>query len=287
MSNKLKFALGTASVLSLTALAANAAVVDLINGNTGNITTANYGTSRFDYMDQQPTGTGVIDPFLRIQRNGTEQGYNTSGVNPQAPFDDKAGIWTHDLRMSDLDVVTIGSQTYFKFLLDINEDMGSRNELLSLDRLQIYTTSVGSQTTMAMNNANTVNQTLGLQSAQLRYSLDDNVAGIDNTVNLDYSRNQGSGSGDMIAYIPTSLFAGAGQNDFVVLYSQFGATYAANTGLDTSDGFEEWWVLRSQPIPEPATVLSGLFLMVGLCWMERGRVKGLVGKLHIGAKATA
>jgi hypothetical protein len=181
--------------------------------------------------------------------------------------------------MSDLDVVTIGSQTYFKFLLDINEDMGSNHELLSLDRLQIYTTSVGSQTTTTLNNANTVNQTLGLASAQLRYSLDDNVLGIDNVVNLDYSRNQGSGTGDMIAYIPTQLFAGAGANDFVVLYSQFGTTYASNTGFDTSDGFEEWWVLRSQPIPEPATVISGLFLMVGLCWMERGRVKGLMARV--------
>src|SRR5215204_1472696 len=184
MSNKV-LALRTASVLTLTALAgvssANASIVDLINGNTGTITTAPYGSSRFDYMDQQPTGTGVIDPFLRIQSNGTEQGYNTSGVNPQTPFDDKAGIWTHDLRMSDLDVVTIGNQTYFKFLLDINEDMGHKDELLSLDRLQIYTTSVGSQTTTTLNNAGTVNQTLGLASAQLRYSLDDNINGIDNT----------------------------------------------------------------------------------------------------------
>jgi hypothetical protein len=41
--------------------------------------------------------------------------------------------------------------------------------------------------------------------------------------------------------------------------------------------------MRSQPIPEPATVLSGLFPMVGLCWMERGRAKGLMAKM-LGAK---
>jgi hypothetical protein len=259
---------------------AKAAAVNLINNNTGTITTATYGTSQFDYMAQQPTGTGVIDPFLRVQNSidGTEHGYNTSGVNPQAPFDDKAGIWTHDIRVSDLVTVTLGGVDYFQFALDINENMGANNELLSLDRLQIYTTTQGSQTTTTLNNAGTVNQTLGLASATLRYSLDDNVNGVDNVVELDYSRNKGSGTGDMYCYIPTSLFQGAAATDFVVLYSQFGATYAANTGFDTSDGFEEWWLIKSQPIPEPATVISGLFLVGGLGWMERKRIKALISK---------
>ena len=281
---QIKFAVKGLSALSvallLSAQSSQGACVDLINSDTGTITTGNGG--RFDFMTQQPTGTGVIDPFLRLQRKGVEQGYNTSGVTPQAPFDDKAGIWTHDLRMSDLTLVTLDdNKQYYEFLLDINEAVGHQNEFLSLDRLQIYTSTVGSQTTEVLNNANTINQTVGLASSSLRYNLDS--GGINNTVLMDYSRNEGSGSGDMIAYIPASLFAGASADDFVYLYSQFGATVSGGVSYTSGSGFEEWWVLSSQPIPEPATIFSGLFLLAGLCWVERSRLKGLWAR--VAAKA--
>jgi hypothetical protein len=264
------------AALLLTAQSSQAACVDLINSDTGIITTGDGG--RFDFMTQQPTGTGVIDPFLRLQRKGVEQGYNTSGVTPQAPFDDKAGIWTHDLRMSDLTLVTLDdNKQYYQFLLDINEAVGHQNEFLSLDRLQIYTSTVASQTTEVLNNADTVNQTVNLASSTLRYNLD--AGGVNNTVLMDYSRNEGSGSGDMVAYIPASLFAGASADDVVYLYSQFGATVSGGVSYTSGSGFEEWWVLSSQPIPEPATIFSGLFLLAGLGWMERSRLKGLWARL--------
>jgi hypothetical protein len=148
-----------------------------------------------------------------------------------------------------------------------------RTKIASLDRLQVYTSTVGSQTTEVLNSADTVNQTLGLASSQLRFNLDS--GGVDNAVLMDYSRNHGSGSGDMIAYIPASLFDGTAADDFVYLYSQFGATVSSGVSYTSGSGFEEWWVLSSQPIPEPATILSGLFLVAGLGWMERSRLKGL------------
>src|SRR4051812_16258121 len=93
------------------ATTANAGVVDLNSGNTGTINGA-----RFDWMAQQPTGTGVIKPFLRVQATTMEQGYNTSGGTP---FDDKAGPWTHNIIMADLatTAVSINGVIYFKLLL--------------------------------------------------------------------------------------------------------------------------------------------------------------------------
>src|SRR6266699_1474635 len=98
----------------------NATIVDLINGDTGTISGA-----EFDFTQPQPTGTGVIQPFLRVQNDPAEQGYNTSGGTP---FDDKAGPWTHDLTFADLITteVSLNGQLYFKLMLDINEPNGSK-----------------------------------------------------------------------------------------------------------------------------------------------------------------
>ena len=56
-----------------------------------------------------------------------------------------------------------------------------------------------------LDSYNTVNKKLNGLTAI--YDLD---AGGDNWIKLDYSLNSGSGSGDMVAYIPNSLFTGAG-----------------------------------------------------------------------------
>jgi hypothetical protein len=73
----------------------------------------------------------------------------------------------------------------------------------------------------------------------LRYTFDSG-----DSVILDASRNHGSGSGDMYAYIPTSDFAGSKTNDFVYLYAHFGNTDASQ------GGFEEWALVNAAPIPE-------------------------------------
>ena len=57
------------------AATARATVVDL----TGNNNSGTANGAEFDYTPAQPTGTGVIEPFLRLQADPTEQGYNTSG----------------------------------------------------------------------------------------------------------------------------------------------------------------------------------------------------------------
>src|SRR3954465_13994731 len=78
------------------AASAPAAMLDLTQANSS----ATLGGAIFSTTEVQPTGTGVINPFVRIQMNGLEEGYNPSA--PSLPFDEKAGIWTHDLRLVDM-----------------------------------------------------------------------------------------------------------------------------------------------------------------------------------------
>ena len=226
--------LGGAAMIALAGPAA-AATLDLTPGGSGVLNGATFTTS-----SSQSTGTGVIDPFVRLQDNGVADGYNTS-ARPLMTDVNTSPTFTHDLLLSAIPVVTIGGVAYREFLLDINQT--AANPLLSLDALQIRVSATGSQqgTDWASVTGTTV------------YNLD---AGSDNTVLLNYSLNNGSGSGDLFAYIPDSVFVGG---PYVYFYSMFGAAggvYAEN------DGFEEWATRNpTAPIPEPETyalMLAGL-----------------------------
>ena len=232
-------ALIASGMLTIASLA-QATVVDLVNNDQGTITNQ-YGTAIFQFTQPQPTGTGVIQPFLRVQASPTEQGYNTSGGTP---FDDKGGPWTHDIQFSDLQstAVTVNGTLYFKILVDLNEPNGAKSTI-SLENIQFYTSQNGSQTTTNLSSLGT-----------LRYSMD--TAGGDNTVQFDAGRNHGSGSGDAFLYIPATAFAGTNANDFVYMYVNFGSA-----DMTTAGGFEEFTLVRNlTPVPE----MSALFPIIGL-----------------------
>ena len=210
----------------------------------------------FGEVSPQPTGTGYIDSFLRLQHNGTEEGYNTSARPFQ--YDQKEPInYTHDITLAAVPIVTINGVEYREFYLDINEANSDGKQLLSLDELRIYLSPTGNKT-----GYNTNNEKLGGLNAI--YDLDGGLSqGQDNWIKLNYSLNSGSGSGDMVAYIPNSLFTGS-STQFVYLYSKFGV----QTGMEADDGsdagFEEWWLKSKTPtndngnVPEP-----GLLLLFG------------------------
>jgi hypothetical protein len=219
-------------------------------------------------VNPQPTGTGYIDPFLRLQHNTNESGYNTSAdfipaTNPQDfQFDQKNPSfdgdplitssflgYTHDLALSSVPIVNIGGTDYREFWLDINEPNGVKS-LLSLDDLQIFLSPTGGLGVQGVSDYNT--STRKLAGLQAIYDLD---AGSDNYVKLDYDLGHGSGSGDMTVFIPNSLFVGG---QYVYLYSRFGLQACCNS----ADGFEEWWVRTAGggggpqgPVPEPASLL--------------------------------
>jgi hypothetical protein len=237
------FVCSLGALLVWTAAPASAATCDLTSDG------ASCGPSLYNAIFQevspQPTGTGYIDPFVRLQNKGQQEGYNTSA----RPFqqDQKNPLnFTHDLQLSEVPVQTIDGVEYREFFLDINESKGQKNELLSLDELRLYLSPNGE-----LDSYNASTKTLNGLTAI--YDLD---AGGDNWIKLDYSLNHGSGSGDMVAYIPNSLFTGP-DSQYVYLYSRFGD----QPGHESDAGFSEWWVgpAQLQPpvtaVPEPATLL--------------------------------
>lgn len=163
-----------------------------------------------------PTGTGVYEPFLRLQHNGTEQGFNTSA---SGVLNNKAGIWTRDLLVATIPTITVNGKKYREIRLDINENNNRTGRYLSLDSLQIYLEDMaGIDTKSGLTN--------------LKYSMD--TAGHNYFVKLDYTLASGSGWDDMSVLLPEEIFADALTNRYFYLYSRFGENYASDAG------FEEW-----------------------------------------------
>jgi len=200
----------------------------------------------------RPTGTGVYQPFVREQASPTEQGFNTDFGSPQPPLDDKAGIWTHSVQWNTLATVPINGVDYYSFQLDANEPQSGTQSLISLNKLQIYTSS---------------NPALGsLGGLTPPYDMDGTV---DQTVFIDTALHPGSGTNDLTMYIPTSYFASVNPSDFMYFYTQFGLSDGLDPGFVTDATFEEWRALQapSATVPEPNTMLllgGGLLGMAGL-----------------------
>ncbi len=225
----------TLSLLATAAVAATQPLRAVSLDLTGALTGGTINNAFFTRTEVGSTGTGTINSFVRIQDNGTEDGYNAS-ARPVMTDVNTSPQFTRDIQLSTVPLLT-NPQTltgqYYEFLLDINQS--ANRPLLSLDALDIYTR------TAPLTTANTLAALTG-SGAVLRYSLDAGPAG-NSEILLNYNFGSGSGSGDLFAYIPASVFGTALPTDYVYLYSMFGARggdYAANAG------FEEWAV-RAAP----------------------------------------
>ena len=75
------------------------------------------------------------------------------------------------------------------------------------------------------------------------------TASSDNAITLNYDLSgSGSGSSDMVFYLPKSLFSGY---TYVTLYSEFGNINSSNKKYASNGGFEEWFTMSSIPVHDP------------------------------------
>jgi hypothetical protein len=258
MTNYKKTLVAAAIVFALPAAHATSIDMTALN-STGTVNGAIF--SNPDNVDV--VGSGVFEPFVRVQGNGMSQGFNTDG---SVTLDTKAGTWTHSIQLGTIGGDIIGGVSYRTFALDINQ--AKSKELLSLDALQIYLGNTPSPTGFDPNWASPGD---GFDApgtdAKLVYDLD---AGANNEVLMNYALFNGSGLGiDMVVYIPDTLFGGASATDYLYLYSQWGGKggdYVDN------DGFQEW---RAKPgefspppeppePPEPHVPEPGILSLLGL-----------------------
>jgi hypothetical protein len=195
----------------------------------------NFAGALWSTTDNQSTGTGVIDSFVRIAGNTDEvQGMNTSD-RPLLQNENNSPQFTHDIPEGIVPIVNISGANYYEFLLDINQT--GADPFLTLAGLNLCQTA-SAQTAQA----NGVDACKGTPFYNLGA----------NTVELDYADNSGSGSGDLFVYIPVPA-GGIPDANFIYLWSQFGPTPNNN-----NDGFEEWAIRTTSPIspvPEPASLL--------------------------------
>jgi len=219
-----------------------------------NLTGSGTGTAEIDgawFYNSDPgsTGTGNIQPFLRIQKNGIEQGYNTdyrAAKKADNEYPEMIDPWTQSLLLSIVPTVDLGGTLYREFLLDLNQNNSAEGRYLSLDMLEIYLGGEGNHTNHSTGGLGTMIYEMGL----------DGTTGASNWILLDATLNSGSGGGDMFAYIPDYLFDSEEYGDYVYLYSMFGVHNVANAT------FEEWAVRKGiEPppvVPVPGAVLLGI-----------------------------
>lgn len=208
----------------------------------------------------QTSGSGVWQPFLDLQNpngnNNTEAGYNTDGT---LLMNQQRTTFNKDLPGNTLVPLTITGipVPVFAFWLDSNETGGgSANRLLVIDTIRIYS---------SLQASVSVATEAGLAAvSSLRYNMDatgDNSILIDSTI----GSTAGSGSSDLIMYVPVSLFD---SNPYIYFYNENGFS-DANGPAGAHAGYEEWRARTGPPtnrVPDGGTtliLLAGSLLALG------------------------
>ena len=191
----------------------------------------------------QPTGTGHIHSFVRVQGaaagGGAQQGYNTT-ARPLQFDENKSPQFTRGLTLGQVPVVVVNGVAYREFLLDVNQKASA--PLLSLDQVKVF---LGGRPDLTGYDA--AAGTLAGRPPVFDLDADGDVSLI-----LDARLNSGSGSGDMVLLVPDANFAGADPGTSVYLYSQMGG----QAGARANGGFEEWAVRATAPVAPPAGTAS-------------------------------
>jgi hypothetical protein len=184
------------------------------------------------------SGTGIFDPFVRLQGSPTEQGYNTNGVTE---FDTKTGKWTHAILVSHIPQrpcpQVSPTQTCFELWNDINENnsKSANASHISLNKVEIYYTDDPNLT-----GYNSFSSTITPE-----YKFEGDI--------LINDVNQGSGRGDLRYDIPIGTgvnqmevpencdYGNPACTTYFVLYSEWGMS-SGSFNYNSDGGFEEWKV---------------------------------------------
>lgn len=251
-------------------------------------------------------GTGVFQPFVRIQDQGNagsnginiEGGYNTdgrSGVGQAAKEldnHDKGGSnWNHSIQLKDIPTITVcdgGGTTgtnckqFFEFLLDINEQGNTPNSGLSLDEFKLFTAATGDITADTGYDGTTGFSNFQLTGATKRYDMDASPGG-DASILMDYQNFSGSGNGvDLQALVSVDNFKDASGNllsgdTYIYLYSKFGWTGNQCQQEKIKNNPETW---GASPCMTPdGTTGDGKTVAAG------GSTRSTVGTLSFGSDA--
>lgn len=272
---------------------------------------------------QPSTGTGVFQPFVRIQRssaqannpgsdcNGSgdcvnvggtmvpsENGFNSDAKESDINFDTKQGVWTRSVLMSEFEFLPNG---YVLLSLDANQLGQAETDLnkIVITQMEIFigpglanpeASNTGIEgtgydgTLFDADNNQADDKLLGLTS---RWSLDSAANGNVDVVlqaSICDTRGQcGSGHGDLNVFIPVSLLGRFDLTDNFVFYSEY---------LYANDGFEEWKFQDApgQQVPAPGSLaLVGIGLAaIGLRRrLQLGRLGPRAkGKTWMGARAS-
>jgi len=208
----------------------------------------------------QPAGSGVFMPFMRIERTGTSQGYNSSLNNgPSATMDliNLPGNSSSTLVMNNI----VTDNNRLMLTLDYNEQGAAGKSLITLEDLVLVVSTDPNKTGPSgpSNKEAWSIQNVPLTGGdQVIYDMASSLyAGNNFKIQLNADNNPangngGSGTADLNVSLDLSRIPGIASliddSHYLYVYSRFSGTGA---------GFEEWnsfEKLNGGNVPEPASL---------------------------------